>query len=61
MNELQVLQNGKWAYVFCRNELTGIVTTENKEKALCGQDALLFFRSKFANSVFRLAVVEVKQ
>ena len=54
MNELQVLENGEWKYVFCRNELTGVVTTQDRRKALRGKGALEYFQTKFANSEFRL-------
>lgn len=55
IHKLQVLKNGKWEYVFCRNVLTGIETTQNKDKALVGQGALDYFETKYANDVFRLS------
>ena len=51
--KLQVFKNGKWAYVFCRNAAQGIITTQDKMKALGGRD-YQFFISHFANDIFRL-------
>lgn len=53
--KLQVKRASGWVYVFSRNADSGkVVTTENKTKALGGEDALKYFRSKCANETFRL-------
>ena len=54
MKKLQVLKDNKWQYVFCYNELRGIITTENYKKALGARD-LGHFQNRFANDQFRLS------
>ena len=51
---LQVLQNGKWEYVFCYSgDYGNIVITKDKQKALPGID-IDFFSNKFGNDTFRV-------
>lgn len=51
--KLQVLLNGQWHYVFCRNERKpDPVTTKDRRKALHAQ-ALAYFQAKFSEHVFR--------
>jgi len=52
--KLQVFKDNKWHYVFCRNVTQGIITTKVRKKALPGH-ALDYFRSKFANDIFRIS------
>jgi hypothetical protein len=49
---LQVLQDGRWQYVFCRNG-GRIITTADRQKALHGEWDLAWFASKFGNHQFR--------
>lgn len=51
---LQILINDKWEYVFCHNEVQGIITTKDRRKALKPRD-LDYFENNFANDWFRLA------
>ena len=56
MKKLQVLIDSKWKYVFCRNELKALpITTENKSKAIRGNDnSLNYFSSKYASLDFKI-------
>ena len=56
MKKLQVKINNEWKYVFCRNERTGLVLTENPANAIHGdKDSLKYFQSKFNGNEFRIA------
>ena len=54
MKRLQMLENGKWKFVFAYSgDIKGkIITTENRKKALSGID-LEYFQAHFANHQFR--------
>ena len=52
MKRLQVYKNSGWKYVFCYNELQGIITTKDKKKALKERD-LVYFKNRFGNDQFR--------
>jgi hypothetical protein len=52
--KLQVLLNNNWEYVFCHNDLTGIVTTKIRSKAI-DHHGLNYFRNKYGNYHFRIA------
>ena len=52
--KLQIKVNGVWKYVFCYNEIQGVITTKNKCKAVKGKNALEYFESKNADQEFRL-------
>ena len=54
MTKLQVFKETCWQYVFCNNPRAGIITTENKSKALPGA-AIEYFREKYANHIFRVS------
>lgn len=56
MKRLQVMENGEWKYVFCRNELKrNPITTEDKTKAIQGDEhSLAYFSSKFGSHEFRV-------
>lgn len=56
MKRLQVLENGEWKYVFCRNELKrNPITTDDKSKAIKGDDhSLEYFSNKFGAHEFRI-------
>ena len=56
MKRLQVLENGEWKYVFCRNELKrNPITTEDKNKAIKGDEhSLEYFSNKFGTHEFRV-------
>ena len=54
MTKLQVKIGDQWEYVFCRNKVTGVVTTTNRKAALHGQ-AKAYFERYFANHEFREA------
>ena len=59
MKRLQVYKDFGWKYVFCYNELQGIITTDDKRKALQERD-LEYFKNRFGNDQFRI-VNEYKQ
>jgi len=50
---LQIFKDGRWHYVFCHNQTTGIVTTADYGKALLERD-LEHFKNTFANDCFRV-------
>lgn len=56
MKKLQVLIDGQWEYVFCRNELKrNPITTNEKSKAITGDNhSLTYFQRYFANLSFRV-------
>ena len=55
MKRLQVLINGNWEFVFCRNSQQAKVITCNKEKAIHGDaDSLAYFQRWFVNMEFRI-------
>jgi hypothetical protein len=56
MKRLQVLINGQWEYVFCRNELKRLpITTKDKLKAIRGnEDSLKYFKNHFGSLEFRI-------
>lgn len=51
---LQKLVAGKWYYVFCRNNGTVVLTTDNA-KGFDSIGALRYFAGHFANDTFRLS------
>jgi len=55
MQKLQVLINGEWKYVFCRNpQMANPITTENKSKAIAAhKHSMAYFASKYANHKFQ--------
>ena len=54
MKRLQAKINGKWEYVFCRNErCVNPITTKDRLKALPGM-AIEYFQSKYGNIEFRV-------
>jgi len=53
MKRLQVYKDFGWKYVFCYNELQGIITTDDKRKALQERD-LEYFKNRFGNDQFRI-------
>jgi len=60
MKKLQMEVNGEWKFVFCYNERDGVITTDNKSKAIPkyaidGESDLEYFSNKYGNNVFRLA------
>lgn len=50
---LQVYKDNRWQYVFCHNEVEGIITTDKERNALTGND-LEYFSRRYANHKFRL-------
>jgi len=56
--KLQVFKDGQWQYVFCRNPLTGIVTTKDRKKAL-DDHALAYFKKHFGNNQFRASQTNI--
>ena len=60
--KLQVKVGNTWEYVFSRNAQNGkVVTTKTKTKALGGEDALKYFRTKCGNDTFRLEPQKAKK
>lgn len=57
MKRLQVLLDGEWKYVFCRNELErDPITTEDKKSAIKGiEHSLKYFQQHFGNHEFRIS------
>jgi hypothetical protein len=53
---LQVLINGSWEYVFCRNPLKrNPITTKDKTKAIHGDDhSLEYFTNHFSEYTFKI-------
>lgn len=49
---LQVKVNGEWRYVFCHNEIQGIITTDNPYNSLKALD-YQYFANRYANHEFR--------
>jgi len=60
MKRLQVLLNGQWEYVFCRNDLELLpVTTKDRKKAVVeiygdGERILEYYYRYFGDLEFRL-------
>ena len=60
MKRLQVLINGEWQYVFCKNELRNTpITTKDKSKAIRekygdGERILESFKRQYGNLNFKL-------
>jgi hypothetical protein len=56
MSKLQVNLNGKWEYVFCRNELRrDPIITKYPSKAQPGDtETLKYFQDRFGNHQFRV-------
>ena len=51
--KLQVLKDGKWEYVFCRNRLENkIITTNDRHKAIKAEGKR-YFERHFTNDQFR--------
>lgn len=57
MKRLQVLMNGEWEYVFCRNEKkANPITTKDNTKAIKGDEhSLNYFQTQYASHIFRIA------
>jgi len=56
LKKLQVLLNGKWQYVFCRNpQKREPIVTQNKNNAITGDiHSLTYFQDCFSELQFRI-------
>lgn len=54
LRRLQVKIGNTWKYVFCSNIQQGIITTENRNNAVYGERALMYFSQVYSDFEFKL-------